>query len=480
MNRKIILLPLAAVLSFGLAACGPDKSDDSSVPSTGGDDTSSVTPVAYDGGISNVEVGDVQVSGVVAQIGSKGWVLDDGKASVYVFGTLASEFKVGDHVLVSATCEAYWGLYELKSATVTAAPTTQAGPTLSAPTEITAADINGMWNITSKSSEKDASWSPTNSKRYKITGLTAEDVSGYAGWSIDGFEKKLVPYYYVPGNNVTEANRSTKLYAGCKYDVSFYMIGNNKDKNVNMGIFDVTAHYDAVESVNVTGDANVEVGSSVSLTASVLPATADQGLIWSSSDDTKATVSSSGEVTGVAEGSVTIAATSTADSSKKKEFAMTVSKASKVYNDVASISFASGSSVTVDDQTDADPAYAVYTSADGLSIKAEAGTSTYGDNGINLWTTSSTYGNAAFYAGNNMVIGANSNFDRIIITAQSTQETKYKTLDASVLPEGATLDTSDDYVHTITLAAPATSATLTNLVKQIRVSEIKVQLGVAA
>ncbi len=469
MNRKIILLPLAAVLSFGLAACGPDKSDDSSVPSTGGDDTSSVTPVAYDGGISNVEVGDVQVSGVVAQIGSKGWVLDDGKASVYVFGTLASEFKVGDHVLVSATCEGYWGLYELSSATVTAAPTAQAGPTLSAPTEITAADINGMWNITSKATSEVASWSPTNSKRYKITGLTAEDVSGYAGWSIDGFAKKLTPYYYVPDNNVTEANRSTKLYAGCKYDVSFYMIGTNSSKNVNMGIFDVTAHYDAVESVNVTGDANVATGASVSLTSTVLPSTADQGVVWSSSDDTKATVSSSGKVTGVAEGSVTITATSSADSSKKKEFAMTVTKGVN-YAKVASISFnkTENTVATTDDKSSESPKYASYTSTDGLTIKNEQGSSTY----FEVWT-SDKY-SVKIYQGANAVLSCDTAFSRIVMTCDCTSSKEYCGITEASLPTGATMD-KVDHVVTITLASPAQSVALNDLAKQIRIKNLEVQ-----
>ncbi len=466
MNRKIILLPLAAVLSFGLAACGPDKSDDSSVPSTGGDDTSSVTPVAYDGGISNVEVGDVQVSGVVAQIGSKGWVLDDGKASVYVYGTLASEFKVGDHVLVSATCEGYWGLYELKSATVTAAPTAQAGPTLSAPTEITAADINGMWNITSTSSSGDASWSPTNSKRYKITGLTAEDVSGYAGWSIDGFEKKLVSYYYVPGNNVTEANRSTKLYVGCKYDVSFYMIGTNSSKNVNMGIFDVTAHYDAVESVNVTGDANVATGASVSLTSTVLPSTADQGVVWSSSDDTKATVSSSGKVTGVAEGSVTITATSSADSSKKKEFAMTVVKGVN-YNKVGALSFNKDESVVIDNQlSDTTDPYISYTSTEGVAIAVRKGSSS---SDVNVWQ--STYSSCRWYSGHNVVISHANDFDRVVLTCDSG----YADLAKTELPTGATSEVVDNVI-TITLSEKVNSFTL-DLKKQVRPSNVELKVS---
>ena len=465
MNRKIMLLPLAAAVLMGLVSCG---NDDASKSSTGGDDNSSTAPAVYDGGISDVEVGDVQVSGVVAQKGSKGWVLDDGKASVYVYGTLADEFKVGDHVLVSATCEGYWGLYELKSATVTAAPTSKAAPVLADPVEITAADIKAAWDITSAAESGTASWAPTNSKRYKITGLTAESVSGYAGWSIDGFEKKLVSYYYVPGNNVTEANRSTKLYAGCKYDVSFYMVGNNSAKNVNMAIFDVTAHYDAVESVSVTGDASVETGASVTLTGACLPSTADQGLTWSSSNEAIATVSSSGKVTGVAVGSATITATSTADSSKKYDFAMTVVKG-VVYNKVGALSYNKDDTVAIDNKLDdtTDP-YISYTSTDGVGIAVRKGTS---NNDVNVWK--STYSSCRWYVGHNVIITHANNFDRIVLTCDSG----YADLGKTVLPTGATSEVVDNVI-TITLASKVKSITL-DMTKQIRPSNVELKASVA-
>lgn len=53
-------------------------------------------------------------------------------------------------------------------------------------------------------------------------------------------------------------------------------------------------------SVNVTGSSSVRVGNTITLESDVA------GVSWSSSDDSKATVNSSGVVTGVAEGDVTI------------------------------------------------------------------------------------------------------------------------------------------------------------------------------
>ena len=71
----------------------------------------------------------------------------------------------------------------------------------------------------------------------------------------------------------------------------------------------------------------VTVGETTTIIASFSPdGVTETGLSWTSSDNTKATVSSSGVVTGVAEGTVTITATSTADgcSNVKKTVQVTV------------------------------------------------------------------------------------------------------------------------------------------------------------
>ena len=58
-------------------------------------------------------------------------------------------------------------------------------------------------------------------------------------------------------------------------------------------------------------DAEVAVGSTVQLTPKFTPAdTTQTGLTWESSDETKATVDENGLVKGIAEGEVTITATS--------------------------------------------------------------------------------------------------------------------------------------------------------------------------
>ena len=74
-------------------------------------------------------------------------------------------------------------------------------------------------------------------------------------------------------------------------------------------------------------DAKVAVGSTVQLTPKFTPAdTTQTGLTWESSDETKATVDENGLVKGIAEGEVTITATSKENQSIKASCKVTVTK----------------------------------------------------------------------------------------------------------------------------------------------------------
>ena len=73
---------------------------------------------------------------------------------------------------------------------------------------------------------------------------------------------------------------------------------------------------------------SIEVGETIELTATVYPANAsNQSVTWASSDEAVATVDANGNVTGVAEGSATITAT-TVDGGKTDTCAITVTAAS--------------------------------------------------------------------------------------------------------------------------------------------------------
>jgi len=82
-----------------------------------------------------------------------------------------------------------------------------------------------------------------------------------------------------------------------------------------------------VKAIEVNGDTNVEIGSSINLTTTIntgYEPAADTSVTWSSLDENYATVSSTGEVTGVAEGTVTIRATANDGSAVYGEKSITV------------------------------------------------------------------------------------------------------------------------------------------------------------
>lgn len=69
----------------------------------------------------------------------------------------------------------------------------------------------------------------------------------------------------------------------------------------------------ASDTIVISGDDSVEVGDTITLTATTVPA--GQTVTWSSLDTDNATVTSAGVVTGVAEGTATIKATLASDAS---------------------------------------------------------------------------------------------------------------------------------------------------------------------
>ena len=74
----------------------------------------------------------------------------------------------------------------------------------------------------------------------------------------------------------------------------------------------VNVTYDTQVSLNITNK-TIYVEDTYTIAATVVPAGANQGVIWASSNTSVATVTSAGKVTGVNEGNVTITATSVED-----------------------------------------------------------------------------------------------------------------------------------------------------------------------
>ncbi len=119
------------------------------------------------------------------------------------------------------------------------------------------------------------------------------------GWN--SFANVAIPYTMtflagsVPGNNFKLKNDNA-----------------NVDIEIDKYTISVTGAYVAVSSIAVTPTSTtVNAGSDINLSTTVTPSNAtNSAVVWSSSDITKATVSSTGVVTGVSGGNVTITATS--------------------------------------------------------------------------------------------------------------------------------------------------------------------------
>ena len=77
-------------------------------------------------------------------------------------------------------------------------------------------------------------------------------------------------------------------------------------------------------TITISGANEVEVGKSTGLSSTVENSASDSTVTWSTSDASIATVDASGNVTGVAAGTVTITATSNEDGSKTQTYTITV------------------------------------------------------------------------------------------------------------------------------------------------------------
>ena len=86
-------------------------------------------------------------------------------------------------------------------------------------------------------------------------------------------------------------------------------------------------------SIKINGKATVEPGKTISLTATALPEGAKSDYTWASSDTAIATIDENGVVTGVAEGTVTLTATSKEFPTIKGEYTIIVKKAEETNPD---------------------------------------------------------------------------------------------------------------------------------------------------
>ncbi len=346
--KKITLLPFVMLV---LAACGvttPSSSEASSTPasstttstvaSSSTEASSTSTPSSSEDvgpTITSIQAArvlpndtEVTVQGVVTGvIRQKSFFIQEGDFGINIFGYEGiEEVAVGDFIQVYGFIANYNGLMEITGPTGSGLPEVvfldDAAPTISPVTinedgwvnDSLAPNFDGRLVEIKKLSLAGA-WTP----------LLIDNTypsSGGANVTMNLGSKTLTARFdrYI---NVTEREALNTFFggldAGAKFDYTGILgdfngvqlavaaagdFALNTDAPVLPSSLTVTASVDPVEVVeNLT----------LQLSASVLPADADdKSVTWSSSDDTIATVDSSGLVTGVAPGTATITATSVA------------------------------------------------------------------------------------------------------------------------------------------------------------------------
>lgn len=241
----------------------------------------------------------VNVEGRVVNVNKNGIVVYDGTAIISVYDSETKTVaKVGEYVRITGTPTRYkssatderWWQFSYKDTGLAVAKIEHAEIALpTTVTPFTGADLNSY-----------ATPAAGTVKLVSFTG-TVKIADGHTNISLEGSTKTLSFY----SENHTVVN-------GLKYNFEAYLAELQAGKYLVAYITKVeAAEMDPVESVSITNGAtaSVEAGKQVALTASVLPATADPRVTWSTSDATKATVSEDGKVTGVAEGKAVITAT---------------------------------------------------------------------------------------------------------------------------------------------------------------------------
>lgn len=213
-------------------------------------------------------------------------------------------------------------------------------------------------------------------KRVTFSGTVAIDGS-HTNISMDGVTDRTLSYY---SEDFTVEN-------GLKYNFEAFLAELQSGKFLVAYVTNVTAAaMDPVESVTIsdkngtiedTYSVTLKAGQTAKFSASVLPATANPNVSWSSSDATKAKVDENGTVTGVAEGEATITATTDGKDSSgnpvSKSFKVVVEEAEVIDPSqmklAASINLDFSKSTTTINYKDAGSIASAIEANNGLTVK---------------------------------------------------------------------------------------------------------------
>ena len=246
--------------------------------------------------ITKATSGDVTVRGEIIVKAPGYFFIADETAAIEVY--TATDYKVGDVVKVTGAVKSYYGVLEFKdNLTIVKVGYKVTSPFGKEPTELTADMATSLANAPS-----DGSKSKDYRKIYKWF-ATATKKGNFTCFNIDGCSVPLEPA------NETDFTITTGNY----YDVEGIWI-NGSSKYVQFYRTKITEAVPPKTIVRTSASAlTVDVGNTRQLSATYILSKADadknvNSVTWESADPTIATVSESGLVTAVKEGSVKIKA----------------------------------------------------------------------------------------------------------------------------------------------------------------------------
>jgi uncharacterized protein YjdB len=276
---------------------------------------------------------DIVVYGATATASALAWNDADGvykytNAKDFLTNDYTKAIKVGDELNVIAVRQVVKGVIEVSIIIRSIGAVIVPNAALMTTDEVQAVSNDAFHTYLVKG--KITAWKGTNTDgtAYGNLSIKSEGATGDAlvvygltanenAMSITASSGKM--YLTNPKDFLT--NGATKsLAVGDEITILAYRADYSGSKQIS-GVLSLT---DAVTSVTLSGDSTVLVDETIQLGLAIAPATAPQGVAWTSSDDTVATVSSSGVVKGVAAGEVTITATSIHDSTKIGTHSVTV------------------------------------------------------------------------------------------------------------------------------------------------------------
>ena len=244
------------------------------------------------------------VQGVVDAKTTQGLVVTDGNASIYVWfgkdqGTALDGYAIGDVVKVSGTVTSYNGM--LQFALPTAKATNDATiEKVAESTGIKAAEPTALTKEIADSWASAESFTQADFKEYTWSTVVGK-TGNYFTLNIDGSSTVIQPSYYADNSSLIE---------GATYTVTGYFGGYSAQYNyaaIYVTGMEKTAD-PVLTGIEISGPNTVVVNQTITLQATPTPSGFSlEGIIWESSDETKATVDN-GVVTGVAAGTASITA----------------------------------------------------------------------------------------------------------------------------------------------------------------------------